>query len=258
MQEVITMQDLILPEFDKNRRINQQKVLMVENDNVKYNIILGINFLSNIGIELNYSEGKMEWFDYSILLCPPGGLDLNKLDAMEDMFHIRVEDKLFGENWLKCFATEILDAKYERSDVVEVEKRLTHLNAHQKVDLLLVLQENDKMFDELLGVYLYKQGLTKCTSPETILKQIVYFFHVFCLYSVLLSTDLMYSRVPVDQGGPIFFRLETSFLAGVLRTNWYATICILDTNSYPNVSKSTYKIVCNKLVHINLYYFITN
>ncbi len=78
----------------------------------------------------------MEWFDCSIPLHPTGGLDSNKFDAMEDIFHIQVEDELFGEDWLKCFATEILDAKYERTDVVEVVKGLTHLNAHQKADLL--------------------------------------------------------------------------------------------------------------------------
>jgi hypothetical protein len=51
------------------------------------------------------------------------------------MFHIRVEDELFGEDWLKRFATKILDAKYKKTDVVEVVKGLTHLNAHQKADL---------------------------------------------------------------------------------------------------------------------------
>ncbi len=76
MQEVVTMQDIRLPEFDKNRRINQQKVLVFDNDNVKYNIILGTNFISKTGIKLNYSKGSMEWFDYFIQLCPPGGLDL--------------------------------------------------------------------------------------------------------------------------------------------------------------------------------------
>jgi hypothetical protein len=55
---------------------------------------------------------------------------------MEDMFHIHVKDKLFGEDWLECFSTEILDAKYEKTDVAEVVKGLTHLNAHQKADLL--------------------------------------------------------------------------------------------------------------------------
>jgi hypothetical protein len=37
---------------------------------------------------------------------------------------------------LNAFATEILDAKYERTDVVQVVKGLTHLNANQKADLL--------------------------------------------------------------------------------------------------------------------------
>ena len=62
-QEVFMMQDIRLPKFDKNRCINQQKVLVSENDNVKYSIILGTNFLSKTGIKLNYSEGNMEWFD---------------------------------------------------------------------------------------------------------------------------------------------------------------------------------------------------
>ncbi len=135
-QKVVTMQDIRLPEFDKNRRINQQKVLVFDNDNVKYDIILGTDFLSKTGIKLNYSEGNMEWFDCSIALCPPGGLDLSEFNAIEDMFHIQVKDELFGEDWLECFATKILDAKYEKTDVVEVLKGLTHLNAHQKVDLL--------------------------------------------------------------------------------------------------------------------------
>ncbi len=135
------MRYLRLPEFDKNRRINQQKVLMFDHDNVKYDIILGTNFLSKTGIKLNYLERNMEWFDCSIPLCPPGGLDSKEFDAMEDMFHIQVEDEIFGEDWLKCFATEILNATYERTDVAEVLKGLTHLNAHQKADLLQVLQE---------------------------------------------------------------------------------------------------------------------
>jgi hypothetical protein len=135
-QEVVTMQDIRLPEFDKNRRINQQMVLVFDNNNVKYNIILGTNFLSKTGIKLNYSDRNMEWFDCSIPLHPPGGLDSKEFDAMEDMFHIQVEDKIFGEDWLECLATEILDAKYDKTDAAEVVKGLTHLNAHQKADLL--------------------------------------------------------------------------------------------------------------------------
>jgi hypothetical protein len=95
-QEVVMMQDIRLPEFDNNRCINQQKVLVFDNDNIKCNIILVTNFLSKTGIKLNYSEGNMEWFDCSITLFPPRGLDLKEFDAKEDMFHIQVEDKIFG------------------------------------------------------------------------------------------------------------------------------------------------------------------
>jgi hypothetical protein len=93
-QEVVRLRDIRLPEFDKNRRINQQKVLVFDNNNVKYDIILGKNFLFKTGIKLNYSEGNMKWFDCSIPLCPPGGLDSKEFNAMEDMFHIQVEDKI--------------------------------------------------------------------------------------------------------------------------------------------------------------------
>jgi hypothetical protein len=57
-KEVITMQDLRLSEFNKNRHISQQKDLVFDNNNVKYNIILGTNFLSKTRIKLNYSERK--------------------------------------------------------------------------------------------------------------------------------------------------------------------------------------------------------
>ncbi len=75
MQEVVTMQDIRFPKLNKNRCINQQKVLVFDNDNVQYDIILGTKLLSKTGIKLNYSEGDMEWFDCSIPLRLPGGLN---------------------------------------------------------------------------------------------------------------------------------------------------------------------------------------
>ncbi len=71
---------------------------------------------------------------------------------MEDMFHIQAKNKIFGEDWLKSFATEILDAKYEKTDVADVMKGLTHLDAHQKADLPWVLHENKMMYDETPNV----------------------------------------------------------------------------------------------------------
>ena len=72
---------------------------------------------------------------------------------MEDMFFIQTEDELLGKDWLRCYATKILDAKYEWTDVSDVMENLTHLNLHQKADLLKVLKENNTMFDGTLGTY---------------------------------------------------------------------------------------------------------
>jgi hypothetical protein len=49
-----------LPGFDKNRRTSKIEALVFDNDKVKYDIILGSNFLLKTGIKLNYSEGKMD------------------------------------------------------------------------------------------------------------------------------------------------------------------------------------------------------
>jgi hypothetical protein len=51
------MQDLRLPKFDKNRCINQQKVLVFDKNNIKYNITLGTNLLSKTGFKSNYPKG---------------------------------------------------------------------------------------------------------------------------------------------------------------------------------------------------------
>eukprot|EP00956_Cyclotella_meneghiniana_P032750 scaffold91213_cov20-Cyclotella_meneghiniana.AAC.1 len=84
-----------------------------DNDNCKYDIILGTKFLSKAGIKLDYEDQQMTWFDTTLPLPPIGGLNSEDFDAMVDAFHIQVEDELFGEDWLDCFATAMLDAKYE-------------------------------------------------------------------------------------------------------------------------------------------------
>jgi hypothetical protein len=40
----------------------------------------------------SYSEGNIEWFDCSIPLHPPRGLDSQEFDAMEYMFPIQVKE----------------------------------------------------------------------------------------------------------------------------------------------------------------------
>ena len=58
-QEVVVLRDIRLSEFDKNRRIDQQKCLVFNNDNCNYDIILGTDFLTKTGIKLNYANQQI-------------------------------------------------------------------------------------------------------------------------------------------------------------------------------------------------------
>ena len=155
--QVVTLRDLRLPEFDKNRRIDMQKALVFDNDNCKYDIILGTDFLKKTGIKLDYDTGHMIWFDTILPLRPARGLTAEEYDVMCDMYHVQTEDELFGEDWLKCFATEILDAKYELTDVKDVAKRQLHLTEAQREALSAVLERHAKLFDGTLGVYPHRK-----------------------------------------------------------------------------------------------------
>jgi hypothetical protein len=89
------------------------------------------------------------------------------ISAMEDMFHIQVDDKLFGEDWLKCFATKILDAKYEKTDVAEVVKGLARLNAPQKADCFKCCRKIKRCLVELLAfIHIKRYILTLIQMPS--------------------------------------------------------------------------------------------
>ncbi len=61
--EVVIMRNLRLPEFNKNRNVNQQKALVFQSETCKYDVILGADFLTKTGIDVKYSTGTMELFD---------------------------------------------------------------------------------------------------------------------------------------------------------------------------------------------------
>ena len=70
---------------------------------------------------------------------------------------VQTEDELLGDDWLDSFATEILDTKYDKTDVKDVVKQQTHLSASKQKDLLELLENHSKVFSGKLGSYPHKQ-----------------------------------------------------------------------------------------------------
>ncbi len=102
----------------------------------------------------------MEWFDYSIPLCPPGDLDLNKFNALECMFNIQVKDEIFDEDWLKALQQKILNAKCKKRHVAEVMEGLTHLEAHQKQTCFECYRKTKRCLMKLL-MFIHMKRLSK-------------------------------------------------------------------------------------------------
>ena len=131
-KKMVTLRDLRLPEIDKNRRIAQQRALIFDSNTCKYDVIVGTNFLSKTGIKLDYDEGNMVWYDCVLPMRPRCGLTSNDFNDMEDQYYMQVEEDILGEDWLQSCATEILDAKYEFSDVTHVVNSQIHLDQNPK------------------------------------------------------------------------------------------------------------------------------
>jgi hypothetical protein len=68
------------------------------------------------------------------------------------MHHIQFQD-ILGFSWLEMHGTKILGTKYQWTDVAGVVAKQHHLTAAQQADILVVLQENEKLFDGSLGIY---------------------------------------------------------------------------------------------------------
>jgi hypothetical protein len=90
----------------------------------------------------------------------PTCLDNHEYIAMAEALEVhRDEEALFGRDWYNpdCFATAILDAKYEQVNVDDVVEQLTHLSESQRDDIRAALKKFTKLFDGMLGVYPHRK-----------------------------------------------------------------------------------------------------
>jgi len=156
--EMVVMEDIRLPELDKNRRVNQHKLFVFDHE-TRYDVILGTDFLTKTGIDIKYSTGTIQWFDNELPMHNPLSMTNEEFLAMTDVVEQQGLEELYGMDWYDptCYAIEILDAKYEAISTAEVVEQCTHLNAEQKADLKLVLSGFQTLFSGKLGVYPHRK-----------------------------------------------------------------------------------------------------
>jgi len=99
----------------------------------------------------------MLWYNNTLPMHPHSGLTSADFDHMEDSYFIQYEDELLDQDWLKLYATEILNTKNQWTDVQDAIENQHHLTAHQKCNLLGILKHHQNIFDGTLGVYPHKK-----------------------------------------------------------------------------------------------------
>ena len=69
VKEFVKMRECMLPEFDKTKRIQGQEA-MVFDAQCNYEVILGRDFLREVGIKMDFETGKVTWLDRTIDMKP--------------------------------------------------------------------------------------------------------------------------------------------------------------------------------------------
>ena len=90
----VHLRDIRLPEFDKNCKISQQKALVFDKE-CRYDIIFGADFLTKIGMIIDYRTGNMDWYGNTIKMREPWDLNNQEFLHMADSFFLQVEDGMF-------------------------------------------------------------------------------------------------------------------------------------------------------------------
>ena len=80
---------------------------------------------------------------------------------MEYALFIQQEDELFGEDWLDSYATEILEDKYNPTDINDAVSKMDHLKDHQKEDLKVPLKK--------IGIFLMEHLVYIHTRHSTLI-----------------------------------------------------------------------------------------
>ena len=61
--KTVRIRDLVFPEFDRSKTVYGKSVLIFDNDSCPHDVIVGRDFLEDLGLVLSFEDGNMKWMD---------------------------------------------------------------------------------------------------------------------------------------------------------------------------------------------------
>ena len=130
--------------------------MIVFDANCRYDVILGGDFIQKMGININYTEGHIEWLDGQLPLRNAYEFQKEDMSLLVEMLDVKEDKEWFGDDFVESLTTTILDATYNKVDLDKVINDQKHLNKKQQRELKKVLVKFEKLFNRTPGVYLHR------------------------------------------------------------------------------------------------------
>lgn len=127
--------------------------LVFDQLDVRYDIILGQDFLIPMEFNISYSNKTLTWHGCMVALK----------SADTTTFYLS-DDYADNDNDNDAFITEIKPLKYEKVDIVFITEQQKHLSSEQWQQLLEALKGHEVLFDGKLGTYPGKKVYLDCKA----------------------------------------------------------------------------------------------
>ncbi|MHA7927741.1 MAG: retropepsin-like aspartic protease, partial [Marinobacter sp.] len=149
---VVRLDQLTLPEFDKQKEVDRVHAFVFDSP-CNYDIILGRDFLSSAGIQMDFQTGTMKWLERTIEMKPPGYWQVPAHIAMAfwDETFEEFDDAEDEKKFFEAMSAEIKEAKYEQVTAKQVVDAQDHLTVEEKLKLEKLLDKYPVLFDGTLG-----------------------------------------------------------------------------------------------------------
>ena len=142
-----------LPEFYEKTIV--QKEVHVFSTPMNYDMIIGRDLMSELGINLDFYFQKVRWQNAEIPMKLPDATITSDFYIQDSSLVEEEADRI----------KKILDAKYEPANLAEIAEQSIHLSKEQQMQLEQLLNKYKSLFDGTLGLW-KNETLTLKLKPE--------------------------------------------------------------------------------------------
>ncbi len=127
-------------EFNYNLVIDEHPVLIVDSNSLQYNVTFGVDFLDKWVFHLDYNHNLVQWMEFNAIFCDTSKIfSYNYYTSSFTPLDLEQKNDYLVEDYIKLYATCILDAKYEKENIHGVAFEQYHLLLDQQYEFFSVL-----------------------------------------------------------------------------------------------------------------------